>query len=73
MIQHDFVIEPIVKVGGKSYRIPEAHRNVVAEEVQKLLELNIIEESKSEWSSQIVLVLKPNGALSFFIDFRKLN
>ncbi len=57
----------------KPYRIPEAQREAICEEVRKMLDLNIIEESNSAWSSPIVLVPKPDGSLRFCNDFRKLN
>lgn len=72
-IEHDIITEPGVKVFVRPYRIPEAQRKAVSEEVKKMLDLEIIEESQSEWSSPIVLVPKPNGTLRFCNDFRKLN
>ncbi|XP_066460899.1 zinc finger protein 850-like [Eleutherodactylus coqui] len=73
VIKHDIVMEPYVQVRMKPYRIPEAHRQAIAEEVKKMLDLGVIEVSKSEWSSPIVLIPKPDGTLRFCNDFRKLN
>ncbi|CAM5090270.1 unnamed protein product [Eretmochelys imbricata] len=57
----------------KPYHIPEAKREEITTEVRKMLELGVIEESHSQWSSPIVLVPKLDGSLRFCNDFRKLN
>ena len=46
---------------GALYRIPEAQRRAIQDEVSEMLWQGIIEESKSAWSNPNVLVLKPNG------------
>ena len=43
------------------------------EEVRKMLEMGIIEASKSDYSSPPVAVKKSDGSCRFCIDFRKLN
>ncbi|XP_041440518.1 uncharacterized protein LOC121400717 [Xenopus laevis] len=73
IVEHDIVTNPGDHVKLKPYRIPEARRQVVAEEVKKMLDLGVIEESCSDWSSPIVLVPKPDGSWRFCNDFRKLN
>ena len=73
VIQHDIITEPGKKVRLRPYRIPEAKRATISEEVKKMLELGVIEESHSAWSSPIVLIPKPDGTERFCNDFRKLN
>ena len=73
IIKHDVVTEPGVRVNQKPYRIPEARRKAVSQEVQTMLQLGVIEESNSDWCSPIVLVPKPDGTIRFCNDFRKLN
>nr|CBN80982.1 Uncharacterized protein [Dicentrarchus labrax] len=55
------------------YRIPEARRQAVEEEVKKMLQLGVIEPSHSPWSNPIVLVPKPDESWRFCNDFRQLN
>ena len=73
VLRHDIITEPGKVVRQKPYRIPEARRHAIEGEVKKMLELGVIEESCSPWSSPIVMVPKPDGSLRFCNDFRKLN
>ena len=72
-IRHDIITTPGKVVRQRPYRIPEARRAAIAEEIKKMQELGVIEESHSPWSSPIVIVPKPDGTLRFCNDFRKLN
>ena len=71
--QHDIKTAPGVTVRVPPYRVPEARRNAIREEVARMLQLRVIEESRSAWSSSIVLVPKPDGTFRFCNDFRRLN
>ena len=55
------------------YRIPEARREAIQAEVHRMLQLRVIEESRSAWSSPVVLVPKPDETYRFCNDFRRLN
>ncbi len=47
----------------KLHWVPEARKKLTEEVVRKMLELNVIKESKSAWSSPIVLVDKPDNTV----------
>nr|KAG5712664.1 hypothetical protein BaRGS_029719 [Batillaria attramentaria] len=46
---------------------------IVEKEVKTMLELGVIEPSKSNYCSPVVLVSKKDGSVRFCIDFRALN
>ncbi|KAL1248867.1 hypothetical protein QQF64_022185 [Cirrhinus molitorella] len=62
-----------VIVRQRPYRVPEARRQAIEEEIQEMLKLGVIEPSRSPWSSPIVMVPKLDGTLRFCNDFRRLN
>ncbi|XP_063054453.1 uncharacterized protein LOC134448729 [Engraulis encrasicolus] len=73
VVQHQIRTMPGRTITQRPYRVPEARKAVIEEEVKKMLELGVIEESKSAWASPIVLVPKPDGSVRFCNDYRKLN
>ncbi|XP_071061873.1 uncharacterized protein [Pseudochaenichthys georgianus] len=73
MVEHQIHTEPGQKVKMRPYRVPEARRAAIEQEVQKMLAMGVIEESHSEWTSPVILVPKPDKTNRFCNDFRKLN
>ncbi|KAL0148818.1 hypothetical protein M9458_055827 [Cirrhinus mrigala] len=73
VLSHDIRTPPGVIVRQRPYRVPEARRQAIEAEIQKMLKLGVIEPSRSPWSSPIVLVPKPDGTLRFCNDYRRLN
>lgn len=62
-----------VVVGTPLHPTPFALQAKVIQEVEKMLQLGVIQESSSLWCGPLVLVLKPGGSVQFYTDFRKLN
>lgn len=50
-----------------------AKQKLINEELDKMLELGVVEPSNSAWSSPIFLIDKPDGTKRFTVDFRKVN
>eukprot|EP00745_Piridium_sociabile_P043738 TRINITY_DN8997_c0_g2_i9.p1 TRINITY_DN8997_c0_g2~~TRINITY_DN8997_c0_g2_i9.p1 ORF type:complete len:902 (-),score=147.63 TRINITY_DN8997_c0_g2_i9:1001-3472(-) len=62
-----------VPVRRKPYNIPFSAKEVVEREIQTMLDLQVIEPSKSPYSAPVVLVQKKDGTCRFCIDYRNLN
>lgn len=74
VIKHKIVLEDTKPVRLKPYRIPERMMEPLRKEVQVMLDMVVIEPSRSEWSNPIVLVPKKNSTQPRFCsDMRKLN
>ncbi|PIK59033.1 hypothetical protein BSL78_04060 [Apostichopus japonicus] len=64
--------EPVVK---PARRTPDALKQPLREELDRLLDLGILREVRepTDWVNDIVLVTKPNGSLRLCLDPRELN
>lgn len=54
-------------------RVPLFKREILDQEIRKLLDQGIIEKSSSPWSSQLVLVQKKDQSWRVCVDYRRLN
>ena len=55
------------------YRIPYAYRAAVDQELRDMMKEGVIEPSKSDWASPMVIVKKKDNSLRICVDYRKLN
>ena len=57
------------------YRVPHAYHDAVKSELEEMLANNVIEDSKSEWTSSMVIVgeRESDGTIRICVDYRKLN
>ena len=60
-------------IASGPHRVPDRLKEGVRQEVAKLLEMGVVEESTSPWASPIVPVPKPDGSIRLCIDYRRLN
>lgn len=71
-IKHEILTDsPPIK--QKYYRVSPYVQHHIDAEVSKMLEMDVIEESVSPWSSPILLVKKKDDSYRFVVDFRELN
>ncbi|XP_064470233.1 uncharacterized protein LOC135384984 [Ornithodoros turicata] len=57
----------------KQYPLPYALRESVQEEVERMLQMGVIEPSESAYNSPVVIVKKPDRTNRLCIDFRRIN
>eukprot|EP00170_Pyropia_yezoensis_P000290 contig_1820_g291 len=73
-IEHRIVLQPGAKpVRQQPYRAGQRSREVVKDQVSKTSKLDVVEPSKAECASPVVIVPKPDGSSRFCIDYRRLN
>ena len=73
IIEHNIDVGEAKPIKQQPYRVPIAKREIIDQEVEKMLVKEIIRPSVSPWSSLIVPVTKSDGSAWFCIDYRKVN
>ena len=70
---HDVDVGTASPIKQHPYRLSPVKVKHLQKEIEYMLDNDIIEPSKSEWSSPCVLVPKPDGSYRFCTDYRKVN
>ena len=73
VIEHDVDVGDNFPIKQHPYRVNPTKLAAFDKEIDYMLSCDIIEPSKSAWSSPCILVPKPDGSLRFVTDFRKVN
>lgn len=66
-------VTPGTPIYQKPYPVPVSKTIKIDQEIQRMLDLDIIERSNSPWSSPMVGVEKKNGDVRVCLDARKIN
>lgn len=77
-IQHKINLKNETPIYTKTYRYPEVHKEEVRNQINKMMDQGIIQDSISPWSSPIWIVPKKLDASGkrkwrLVVDYRKLN
>lgn len=72
IVEHEISTD-CAPIKQRYYPVSPIKQSIIDEELNKMLELDIIEPSNSGWSSPILLVPKKDGGYRFCVDFRQLN
>ena len=72
VLKHDIITEsdPVKQF---AYRESKREREVVHEEVRKMLDVGVTKPSYSPWASPVVLVKKKDASTRFCVNYRRLN
>ncbi|XP_021346938.1 uncharacterized protein LOC110446222, partial [Mizuhopecten yessoensis] len=72
-VEHDILTTSRDPVRVKPYPLPFSTRETIKKEIDKMLEMKVIESSNSPYAAPVVIVKKKDGTNRFCIDFRQLN
>lgn len=72
-VVHKIEVNGHPPIKQRYYPVSRVVEQALHQEVDKMLEQDIIEPSKSEWSSPVIMIKKPNGTYRFCLDLRKVN
>ncbi|GFS56454.1 retrovirus-related Pol polyprotein from transposon 297 [Trichonephila clavipes] len=73
IIEHRINTRDHLPVAVLPYRMNPSKKEILKQEIDKLLAEGIIEECESPYASPVVLIPKPNGTFRLCIDYKKLN
>lgn len=73
LVQHKIPTSNYRPVAKKPLRAPHSHRDVIKEEIGKMLKDNVIVPSNSAWSSPFFLIKKKDGSFRPVVDYRGVN
>ncbi|KAI9555914.1 enzymatic polyprotein [Daphnia sinensis] len=73
LVQHVIETGNTKPISCAPYRVSMVERRLINDQVKKMLEGGIIQQSSSPWSSPVVLVKKKSGEIRFCVDYRRLN
>ena len=71
--EHYIELHDSTPLRQKPRQFPEPIAREIERQCQELVDMDILEYSRSPWSSPVVSIRKPDGTLRLCVDYRKLN
>ncbi|XP_026331519.1 uncharacterized protein LOC113238882 [Hyposmocoma kahamanoa] len=71
--EHAIITNTDRPISVPPYRLSANSKNILKQEIDKMLKIGVIEPCSSPWAAPVVLVPKPNGEISVCVDYRRLN
>ena len=73
LLMHEINVKNNEPIFVKQFKIPDAHRHYLEDQVRDWLKLGIVQPSRSRYNSPLFLVKKKDGTFRVVQDFRALN
>jgi len=73
LVQHKINTGDAQPIRQRAYRATIPDQEFIHEEIQRMLNAGIIQQSNSPWASPIVVASKKGNKKRFCVDYRKLN
>ena len=73
LIEHVIRSTDEIPCRPRIYRVPESLKNQVKKQIQEMLELDLIQESETDFINPLVCVRKPDSSIRICVDLKAVN
>ena len=73
LVMHEIHMKTEEPIFVKQFKIPDAHRHYLEDQIKEWLQFGIVQPSRSRYNSPLFLVKKKDGSFRVVQDFRALN
>ena len=73
LVKHLIHTGDAAAIRQRPYRVSPKQREIIDQELDKMIEKGLVRKSTSPWASPVVLVPKPNGQTRMCFDYRAVN
>ncbi|UYV81232.1 hypothetical protein LAZ67_20000415 [Cordylochernes scorpioides] len=73
LVRHKIKTNSDIPIRKNPYRVSLREREIINNQIDKMLKKGIISHSSSPWASPVILVKKKDGTFRFCVDYRNLN